>query len=56
MSAHALLTTYNLSEFEVGVIVSVGGSIGTLNLVFYKQTWLKYFNEFQLMLGNCFLS
>ena len=54
MSAHALLSTYNLSEVEVGYIVSVGGTIGTLNLIFFKQTWLKYFNEFQLMIGKLY--
>jgi ceroid-lipofuscinosis MFS transporter 7 len=54
MSAHALLTTYNLSEFEVGYIVSIGGTIGTLNLLFYKQIWLRHFNEFQLMVCGFF--
>lgn len=54
MSAQTLLTTYNLSELDVGYIVSIGGTIGTLNLIFYKQTWMKYFNEFQLMLGGFF--
>lgn len=54
MSAHILLTTYNLSITQVGYIVSFSGTIGTLNLLFYKQLWLKYFNEFQLMLIGFF--
>jgi len=55
MSSRLLLTTYNLTVFQTGLVVTIGGTIGTLNLIFFKQTWSRYFNEFQLMIGGFFI-
>jgi MFS transporter, ceroid-lipofuscinosis neuronal protein 7 len=45
-----LLDSYHLTEVQLGAIVSISGIVGTLQLIFFKQIWTKYFSDFSLML------
>jgi MFS family permease len=47
-----LLDTYNLSELQLGFLVSMAGLIGTVQLLFFKQFWSSRFTDFQLMVGG----
>ncbi len=51
-----LLDLYKLNEFQVGVIISIGGIIGTFNLLYFKEIWMKYFTYMQLMIGGLFIT
>lgn len=42
---------YGISIFEIGLIVSVVGSVGTLQLVFFKKLYSR-FTDMQLMMGS----
>lgn len=50
--AATLLDTYNLSELQLGFLVSMGGLIGTVQLLFFKQFWTSRFTDYQLMVGG----
>jgi MFS family permease len=47
-----LLDTYNLSELQLGFLVSMAGLIGTVQLLFFKQFWTNRFTDYQLMVGG----
>lgn len=44
-----LLNDYGLSNVSLGLVVSGAGLVGTLQLIFFKQTWSKYFSDYTLM-------
>eukprot|EP00981_Chlorochromonas_danica_P010431 scaffold3227_cov188-Ochromonas_danica.AAC.17 len=51
-ASHMLLDEYNLSQIWLGLIVSIAGSIGTLQLIYFQQLWCRNFSDFTLMVGG----
>lgn len=51
-----LLDTYNLSELQLGFLVSMAGLIGTVQLLFFKQFWTNRFTDYQLMVGGVMMT
>jgi hypothetical protein len=41
-----------MSSINIGLLITLSGFAGFLQLVFYKWTWSKYFSDVQLMLGG----
>ena len=50
LGAQILEIDYQISIFAIGVIISVAGTIGTINLLLFKSFWTKYFNDIELIL------
>lgn len=51
-----LLDNYNISELLLGTFVTIAGTIGTIQLIFYKQFWTLNFTDMTLMLGGLSLT
>lgn len=51
-SSSLLLSFFGLSNLGLGAVVTTAGTIGTLNLVFFKQLWSSRYTDLQLMLGG----
>lgn len=51
------LDTFQLSELQMGLLVSGAGLLGTLQLLFYKQVWTKWqgLSDYSLMLLGLFV-
>ncbi len=47
-----LLDQYRLTELQVGGLVSLTGSVGTINLILFKEFWTKNFDDMTLMNGG----
>ena len=41
-----------MTSVNVGLLISLSGTVGFVQLLFYKYTWSKYFNDVPLMLGG----
>jgi len=50
-----LLDFYHITQLQLGFIVTISGSVGTLQLLFFKQFWTKHFSDMTLMIGGFFL-
>jgi MFS family permease len=44
-----LLDDYQLSQTQFGLIISIAGMIGTMQLIFFKQIWTNYWSDYSLM-------
>eukprot|EP00981_Chlorochromonas_danica_P010178 scaffold3051_cov167-Ochromonas_danica.AAC.37 len=51
-ASHMLLDQYHLSQIWLGSLVSVAGSIGTLQLIFFQRIWSGNFSDFTLMVAG----
>lgn len=51
-----LLDDYNIPEILLGTFVTIAGTIGTIQLIFYKQFWTMNFSDMTLMLGGLTLT
>lgn len=51
-----LLDQYGLTELQVGGLVSLTGSLGTVNLILFKEFWTKNFDDMTLMNGGLMIT
>ena len=55
LGSQILQYDYGLSVFFIGIIISIGGTIGTIQLLLFKSFYTKYFNDIELMLTGLFI-
>lgn len=51
-SSQLFLDKYGFSDLELGAFVTVCGTIGTIQLIFFKEFWCAYFSDMTLMLSG----
>lgn len=47
-----LLDRYHLSEIEAAGLMSLGGVVGTVNLLLFRDVWTKHFDDVTLLLAG----
>jgi MFS transporter, ceroid-lipofuscinosis neuronal protein 7 len=52
LGSEILIDDYDFTVFPVGSLVSIGGTIGTIQLILFKSFWSKQLSDLQLMLGG----
>jgi hypothetical protein len=51
-SARILLDKFHLTQLQLGLLVSISGFVGTLQLIFFKNLWTFFFSDMNLMIGR----
>lgn len=52
LGSQLFLGEFGFSELVLGAFVTICGILGTLQLIFFKEFWCKYFSDMTLMLGG----
>ena len=52
LGAQIAIEDYGMSVTNLGVMISVSGAIGFVQLLLFKSFWVKYFTDIQLVLGG----
>lgn len=55
LGAQIAVNDYNMTIFNVGVLITSCGAFGFIQLLMFKSFWTKYFTDMQLMFGGIFV-